>query len=151
MNTLSYKTESINKQSANREWVIIDAEDLIVGRLSAVAAMILRGKHKPTYTPHSECGDFVIITNAEKVKFLGNKWEEKVYIRHTGYPGGQRSVLAKELLKKKPEAVLEKAIRGMLPKNKLGRQLFRNLNVYVGTEHPHEAQKPKAININTIK
>lgn len=151
MNTLSYKTKSVNKESANREWVIIDATDLMVGRLASAAAMILRGKHKPTYTPHSECGDFVVIINAEKVQFSGSKWDDKEYIHHTGYPGGQRSILAKDLLKKKPEAILEKAIKGMLPKNTLGRQLFRNLNVYVGTEHPHEAQKPSVININTIK
>ncbi len=151
MNTLSYKTKSVNKESADREWVIIDATDMIVGRLASATAMILRGKHKPTFTPHSECGDFVIIVNAEKVRFTGNKWEEKEYMRHTGFPGGQRTLLAKELLKKKPEAILEKAIRGMLPKNRLGRQLFRNLNVYVGSEHPHEAQKPSVMNINTIK
>ena len=150
MNTLSYKTRSINKESADREWVIIDATDAIVGRLATKAAVMLRGKHKPTYTPHSECGDHVIVVNAEKVKFTGNKMEDKEYIRHTGYPGGQRFITASKVLKQKPLFVVEHAIKGMLPKNRLGRALFRNLHVYEGNEHPHQAQQPKEININTI-
>lgn len=151
MDTLSYKTVSVNKESANKQWVIVDAQNAVVGRLSAMVAMVLRGKHKPSFTPHSDCGDNVIIINAEKVRFTGNKWSKKVYIRHTGYPGGQRFTTAEELLEKKPEAILEKAVRGMLPKNRLGAELFRNLHVYVGTEHPHQAQQPSILNINSIK
>lgn len=151
MDTLSYKTVSVNKESANKQWVIVDAQNAVVGRLSAMVAMVLRGKHKPSFTPHSDCGDNVIIINAEKVRFTGNKWSKKVYIRHTGYPGGQRFTTAEELLEKKPEAVLEKAVRGMLPKNRLGAELFRNLHVYTGTEHPHQAQQPSILNINSIK
>ena len=151
MDTLSYKTVSVNKESANKQWVIVDAQNAVVGRLSAMVAMVLRGKHKPSFTPNSDCGDNVIIINAEKVRFTGNKWSKKVYIRHTGYPGGQRFRTAEELLAKKPEAVVEKAVRGMLPKNRLGDELFRNLHVYVGTEHPHQAQQPSVMNINSIK
>ena len=151
MNTLSYKTRSINKETANREWVIIDAADAVVGRLATQAAFMLRGKHKPTYTPHSECGDHVIIVNAEKVKFTGNKMEDKEYIRHTGYPGGQRFITASKVLKKKPLFIVEHAIKGMLPKNRLGRALFRNLHVCEGSEHQYQAQQPKEINLNTVK
>jgi large subunit ribosomal protein L13 len=151
MNTLSYKTRSINKETAEREWVMIDATDSIVGRLATQTAFMLRGKHKPTYTPHSECGDHVIIVNAEKIRFTGNKMEDKEYIRHTGYPGGQRFTTANKVLKKKPLFIVEHAIKGMLPKNRLGRALFRNLHVYEGNEHPHQAQQPKEINLNIIK
>ncbi|MDR0364797.1 MAG: 50S ribosomal protein L13 [Bacteroidales bacterium] len=147
MNTLSYKTQSVNKETANKEWVIIDAENAIVGRLSTQVAMMLRGKHKPTYTPHSECGDHVIIINADKVKFTGNKMEAKEYMRHTGYPGGQRVISAKKVITKKPIFIIEHAIKGMLPKNKLGSALFRNLHVYAGNEHPHQAQQPKEVKI----
>lgn len=147
MNTLSYKTQSVNKETANREWVIVDAENAVLGRLSTQVAMMLRGKHKPSYTPHSECGDFVIIINAEKIKLTGNKMETKEYIRHTGYPGGQRVASVKKVLTKNPIFVAEHAIKGMLPKNKLGRALFRNLHVYAGSEHPHQAQQPKEVKI----
>ena len=151
MNTLSYKTISANKNTANKEWILIDAENQVLGRLASVAAKFLRGKYKTDYTPHADTGDYVIIINADKIKLTGNKWEQKEYIRHTGYPGGQRSRTAKELMAKNDTAMVEKAIRGMLPKNKLGRSLFGNLHVYAGAEHAHEAQKPKQININSIK
>lgn len=151
MNTLSYKTVSVNKENANKQWVVIDAEGLILGRMASVAAIILRGKHKPSFTPHSDCGDNVIIVNAEKIMLTGNKMETKEYVRHTGYPGGQRIRTIKQQMDKKPEVIIEKAIKGMLPKNTLGRELFRNLYVYVGPEHKHQAQTPKQINLNSIK
>jgi large subunit ribosomal protein L13 len=151
MNTLSYKTVSANKNTVTKEWVLIDAENQTLGRLASEAAKLLRGKHKTNYTPHVDCGDNVVIINAEKIRLTGNKWDAKEYIRHSGYPGGQRSTTARELMNKKPEAMVEKAIKGMLPKNKLGSQLFRNLYVYVGSEHNQEAQKPKKINLNTIR
>ena len=143
MDTLSYKTVSANKETVNKEWLIIDAEGLPLGRLGSTVASLLRGKHKTNFTPHVDCGDNVIVINAEKVSLSGNKWSDKVYTRHTGYPGGQRFTTAKEMLAKKPEAIVEKAVKGMLPKNKLGAEMFRNLFVYVGSEHKHEAQKPK--------
>ncbi|GAB4315915.1 MAG: 50S ribosomal protein L13 [Bacteroidales bacterium] len=151
MDTLSYKTVSANKNTVNKEWVLIDAEGQVLGRLASVAAKLLRGKYKPNFTPHVDCGDNVIIVNAEKIVLTGNKWDDKEYIRHSGYPGGQRSTTAKELLAKKPTAVVEKAIKGMLPKNRLGSQLFRNLHVYAGPDHPHEAQKPRVIDLKSIK
>ncbi|MDR0206963.1 MAG: 50S ribosomal protein L13 [Bacteroidales bacterium] len=151
MNTLSYKTIAANEKIVKKEWIVIDAQNEIVGRLSTVAARILRGKTKTYFSPHFDCGDNVIIINADKVRFTGNKMEEKEYVRHTGYPGGQRFTTPKQLLKKKPVEILEHAIKGMLPKNKLGAQLYRNLYVYAGPEHPHEGQTPKIININEIK
>jgi large subunit ribosomal protein L13 len=151
MNTLSYKTVSANSATVNKEWVIIDAENEVLGRLATKAANFLRGKYKTNFTPHVDCGDNVIIINAEKVKLTGNKLNDKEYLRHTGYPGGQRVSTPRQLLAKKPEAIIEKAIKGMLPKNRLGAALFRNLYVYAGPEHPHQAQQPKAINLNTIK
>ena len=151
MDTLSYKTISANKQTVKKEWVLIDAENQVLGRLATAAATMLRGKHKPSYTPHVDCGDNVIVINADKIRLTGNKWNAKEYIRHSGYPGGQRSTTAKELMRKKPEAMVEKAVKGMLPKNKLGSALFRNLRVYAGSEHTLEAQKPKKVDINSIK
>lgn len=151
MKTPSYKTISANEKIVKKEWVVIDAENAIVGRLSTVVARILRGKTKPYYTPHFDCGDNVIIINAEKVRFTGHKMTEKQYVRHTGYPSGQRFRTPKELMAKKPIAVLEHAIKGMLPKNRLGAELYRNLYVYAGPNHPHEGQQPKTININEIK
>lgn len=147
MNTLSYKTVSANKATVNKEWVIIDAEDKILGRLASVAASMLRGKHKTNFTPHVDCGDNVIIINAEKINLSGDKMTDKVYVRHTGYPGGQRFTTAEALLKKNPIGMIEKAIKGMLPKNRLGAELFRNMHVYAGSVHPHEAQKPKQIEL----
>ena len=151
MDTLSYKTVSANKNTVNKEWVLVDADGQALGRLASEVAKLLRGKHKPNFTPHVDCGDNVIITNAAKIRLTGNKWEDKTYIRHTGYPGGQRSLNASELFEKDPTRIVEKAVKGMLPKNKLGAQLFRNLKVYAGAEHDQEAQKPKTINLNDKK
>ena len=150
MNTLSYKTISVNKETAKKEWVVIDATDQVVGRLCSKVAKLIRGKYKPTFTPHVDCGDNVIIINASKVVFTGKKETDKVYTRYTGYPGGQRFATPKELLQRKPLAVIEGAVKGMLPKNRLGAELFRNLHVYAGSEHPHQAQQPKVINLNEI-
>lgn len=152
MNTLSYKTISATKESVTKEWILIDAENQVVGRLATEVAKILRGKHKPTFTPHADTGDKVIIINAEKVRFTGKKLEEKQYVRHTGYPGGQRFASPAQLLLRKPEAILESAIRGMLPKNRLGDAIYsNNLFIYKGAEHPHAAQTPKQINLKDIK
>ena len=150
MDTLSYKTISANKATVNKEWVLVDAEGQTLGRLASKVAKLLRGKHKPNFTPHVDCGDNVIVINAEKINLTGNKWTDKSYIRHTGYPGGQRSLSANELFGKNPARLVEKSVKGMLPKNKLGADLFRNLNVVVGSEHAHEAQKPKTINLNEL-
>ncbi len=151
MDTLSYKTVSANRETATKEWVVVDAEGQTLGRLASKVAKMIRGKHKPNFTPHVDCGDNVIVLNAEKVQLTGNKMVEKVYIRHTGYPGGQRELTATELLARKPVALVEKAVKGMLPKNRLGNKLYTNLHVVVGSEHKHEAQKPKQIDLNTIK
>jgi large subunit ribosomal protein L13 len=145
VNTLSYKTVSANKNTVNKEWIVVDAEGEILGRLASKIAMAIRGKNKPSYTPHVDCGDNVIVINADKIKLTGNKMGDKVYVRYTGYPGGQRFVSPKELMEKHPTRVLEKAVRGMLPKNRLGRKLFNNLFVYAGAEHKHEAQNPKPV------
>ena len=139
MNTLSYKTLSVNKETAQKEWVVVDATDQVVGRLASKVAKLLRGKYKPTFTPHVDCGDNVIIINAEKVVFTGKKETDKVYTRYTGYPGGQR------------DKMLRHAVKGMLPKGTLGRKLLNNLFIYEGAEHKQEAQKPKAIDINLYK
>ncbi|MFL1894127.1 50S ribosomal protein L13 [Aquimarina sp. 2-A2] len=151
MDTLSYKTVSANKATVTKEWLHVDAEGQTLGRLSSVVAKLLRGKHKPSFTPHVDCGDNIIVTNAEKINLTGKKWTDKSYIRHTGYPGGQRSLTAQELYDKNPERLIEKAVKGMLPKNKLGAELFRNLKVYVGAEHNQDAQQPKTINLNEFK
>ncbi|GAB1856019.1 50S ribosomal protein L13 [Flavobacteriaceae bacterium MHTCC 0001] len=148
MDTLSYKTISANKATVDKQWVVVDAENQTLGRLASKVAKLLRGKHKPNFTPHVDCGDNVIVINAEKINLSGNKWNDKTYIRHTGYPGGQRSLTANELFGKNPARLVEKSVKGMLPKNKLGSALFRNLTVVVGTEHKHTAQKPKTINLN---
>lgn len=151
MNTLSYKTISANKATVNKQWVLIDAEGQNLGRLASEAAKLLRGKHKTNYTPHVDCGDNVIVINAEKINLTGRKWDAKTYIRYTGYPGGQKSETASELFKKDPARLIEKSVKGMLPKNKLGAALFRNLKVSVGTAHKHEAQKPTVINLSDLK
>jgi large subunit ribosomal protein L13 len=145
VNTLSYKTVSANKKTVNKQWVVVDAQGEILGRLSTKIAMIIRGKTKPDFTPNVDCGDNVIVINADKVKLTGNKLTEKQYVSYTGYPGGQRFISPKELMAKHPTRVIEKAVRGMLPKNRLGKALFGNLHVYAGAEHPHEAQNPTAI------
>lgn len=151
MDTLSYKTVSANKNTVNKEWLLIDADGQTLGRLASEVAILLRGKHKPNFTPHVDCGDNVVITNAAKINLTGKKWEAKEYIRHTGYPGGQRSLTAQELFDKDPTRLIEKSVKGMLPKNKLGAALFRNLKVYAGTEHGQEAQKPRVIKLNHKK
>ena len=145
MNTLSYKTVSANASTVNKEWVLIDAEGQALGRLAAKVAMLLRGKTKTNFTPHVDCGDNVIIINAEKVKLTGNKMTDKVYLSHSGYPGGQSETTPAKLMAKKPTAVVEKAIRGMLPKNRLGQKMYTKLKVYRGAEHPHQAQRPQAL------
>ncbi len=145
MNTLSYKTVSANKATVNKEWVIIDAEGAVLGRFASLVANMLRGKHKTNFTPHVDCGDNVVVINAEKVALTGKKMSDKEYVRYTGYPGGQKFTTAEEVLKKNPIGLVEMAVKGMLPKNRLGSELFRNLHVYAGTEHPHEAQKPKKV------
>jgi len=150
VDTLSYKTVSANKNTVNKEWVVLDAEGQSLGRLSSIAAKFIRGKYKTDFTPHVDCGDNVVIINAEKINLTGKKWDAKEYIRHTGYPGGQRSLTASELFGKDPIRLIEKSVKGMLPKNKLGASLFKNLKVYVGSEHDHEAQKPKTINLNEL-
>ena len=141
------KTYTMKASEIKKEWLIVDATDQTVGRLASQVAAILRGKHKPTFTPHMDCGDNVIIINAEKIKFTGNKLTDKIYYRHTNHPGGLKQETAKEILNKAPERILEKAIKGMLPKNKLGRKMYRNLYVYVGNNHPHEAQKPRTLEV----
>ena len=151
MNTLSYKTASANKDTVQKEWFVVDAKDEILGRLASKIAFILRGKHKPSFTPHVDCGDNVIVINAEKIKLTGKKMTEKQYIRHTGYPGGQRTQTPEDLLAKKPKAVVEKAVKGMLPKSRLGSAIFNNLHVFAGEMHPHDAQQPKKLDLNTIK
>jgi large subunit ribosomal protein L13 len=145
---LSYKTVSANKETVNKEWLLIDAEGQPLGRVASKIATLIRGKHKVDYTPHVDCGDNVVVINAEKVTLSGNKWEAKEYIRHTGYPGGQRSINAASLLSKFPERLIEKAVKGMLPKNKLGNKLYGNLHVFVGSEHDKAAQKPKKVELN---
>lgn len=151
MDTLSYKTVSANRTTVNKEWLLVDAEGETLGRMASKVAYLLRGKHKPNFTPHVDCGDNVVIINAEKIVLSGNKWSDKTYLRYTGYPGGQRATTVKQLLDKNPEGILEKAIKGMLPKNRLGAELFRNLKVYAGTEHGQEAQKPTVVNLKDIK
>ena len=148
MDTLSYKTISANKATVDKQWLLVNAEGETLGRLASKVAKLLRGKHKPNFTPHVDCGDNVIVINSEKIHLSGNKWESKTYSRYTGYPGGQRTTTVKELLEKNPARIVEKSIKGMLPKNKLGAELFRNLKVYVGPEHDQKAQKPTTINLN---
>jgi large subunit ribosomal protein L13 len=147
VDTLSYKTQSAKEEELEREWHVIDAEGMVVGRLCSKIATVLRGKHKPTYTPHVDTGDFVIVVNAEKVRFTGSKLDDKTYQTYSGYTGGQRSKTAREMLNKKPIGVVEHSVRGMLPKNRLGRKMFKKLFVYEGAEHPHEAQQPKKLEL----
>ncbi|HEX8516644.1 MAG TPA: 50S ribosomal protein L13 [Bacteroidia bacterium] len=151
MEAISYKTVSASKETVTKGWVLIDAENEVLGRLASKVAYIVRGKNKTNFTPHVDTGDNVIIINAEKVKLTGNKMNDKEYVRHTGHPGGQRFATPKELLAKKPTEVITMAVSGMLPKNKLGDALRRNVYVYAGAEHPHTAQQPKEIKLNSIK
>ncbi len=151
MNTLSYKTVSVNKETAQKEWVVVDATGQSLGRLGSKVAKLLRGKYKPSFTPHVDCGDNVIIVNADKVELTGNKWSDRVYLRYSGYPGGQKEYTPAQLMKKSPDRLFRKVIKGMLPKNKLSDVLIGNLYVYAGSEHPHQAQQPKTIDLNTLK
>ncbi len=147
MNTNSYKTVSLNKATVEKNWVIIDADSQILGRMASEVAKMIRGKHKPSYTPHVDCGDNVIVINSDKIRLTGQKWTDKQYVRHTGYPGGQRIETPNDLMAKSSTRIIEKAVKGMLPNNRLGRQLLKNLHVYEGAEHPHEAQKPKEVKL----
>ena len=151
MDSLSYKTISANAATVDKQWVVIDATDEVLGRLASQVAKILRGKNKPSYTPHVDCGDYVIVIHADKVKLTGKKMTDKVYKRHTGFPGGQRFATPADYLAKKPTFLIEKAVKGMLPKTRLGEAIMKNLKVYAGAEHPHAAQNPKAIKLNEIK
>jgi large subunit ribosomal protein L13 len=151
VDTLSYKTISANKATAHKEWVVVDATGEVLGRLSSKVAKLLRGKYKTDFTPNADCGDNVIIINAEKVRLTGRKLTQKEYVRHTGYPGGQRFATPELVLASKPARVIEMAVKGMLPKNRLGRALYRNLHVYAGAEHPHTAQQPELLNLNSLK
>jgi large subunit ribosomal protein L13 len=144
---LSFKTQSLNGATVSKQWIVVDAEAAVLGRLASRIALMIRGKHKPGYTPHVDCGDNVIVINADKIKLTGNKWTEKVYTRHTGYPGGQRFTTPREMAAKSSALIIEHAVRGMLPKNRLGRALFNNLYVYEGAEHPHTAQQPQAVTV----
>ena len=147
MNTNSYKTVSLNKATVEKNWVIVDADSQVLGRMASEVAKMIRGKNKPSFTPHVDCGDNVIVINADKIRLTGNKWTDKEYVRHTGYPGGQRVETPNDLMAKSSTRIIEKAVRGMLPNNRLGRQIFKNLYVYEGAEHPHEAQKPKEVKL----
>jgi large subunit ribosomal protein L13 len=153
VNTLSYKTISANKETVDKKWVVVDASDQILGRLGSKIAKLLRGKYKPNFTPHVDCGDNVIVINADKVKLTGKKWTEKVYIRYTGYPGGQRELTPAQIMAKPNGAdkLLRRVVKGMLPKGALGSKLIDNLYIYAGSEHKHEAQHPEKIDINLYK
>ncbi len=151
MDTLSFKTVSANKATVTKEWVIVDATGQSLGRLCSKVAKLLRGKYKPYFTPHVDCGDNVIIINADKVVLTGNKWNDRVYLSYTGYPGGQRAINPASLMKKGEDRLFRKVVKGMLPKNRLGDKLIGNMYVYAGTEHKHEAQQPKSLDINSIK
>lgn len=147
MDTLSYKTQSANKATVTREWFVVDAEGQPLGRLASKIATMLRGKHKASFTPHVDCGDNIIVINAEKVKMTGNKLTQKVYYTYSGYPGGQKQRTPADILDKHPNRLIEMAVRGMLPKNRLGRAMYKKLFVYTGSEHPHQAQKPQTLEL----
>ena len=148
MDSKSYKTQYLNKETIHKNWFVVDADGKTLGRFSSEVAKILRGKNKPSFTPHIDCGDYVIVINSDGIKLTGNKWRNKKYVSHSGYPGGQKTISPLEIKdKKSSKFIVEKAVKGMLPKNRLGRQLFRNLFVYEDSKHPHEGQKPKEIKI----
>lgn len=148
MDAISYKTLSLNKETAEKNWVVIDAQNAVLGRFCSQVARVLLGKHKPSFTPNVDCGDNVIVINADKIRLTGKKWTDKVYTRHTGYPGGQRFSTPREEVEKKSYAVLiEKAVKGMLPKTRLGRKIFNNLHIFEGENHPHQAQNPQVLTI----
>ena len=150
MNTLSYKTVSANSETVEKKWLLVDVTGIPLGRSASVIASLLRGKHKTNYTPHVDCGDNVIVINAEKIVLTGQKWNQKQYVRHTGYPGGQKSLSADQVHKKNNTKLIEKAVKGMLPKNKLGAELFRNLRVYTGNDHEQNSQNPTTINLKDL-
>jgi large subunit ribosomal protein L13 len=149
--TLSYKTVFVNKETVQKNWVLVDATDQVLGRFCSRLALVLRGKHKASYTPHVDCGDFVIVINADKVKLTGKKWTDRLHFRHSGYPGGQKQESPETLYKRNPTKLIEESVRRMLPKTRLGRQMFTNMHVFAGNEHPHQAQNPVLLDINTIK
>ena len=151
MDTLSYKTVSANKATVTKEWVVVDATDQTLGRFCSKVAKLLRGKYKPNFTPHVDCGDNVIVINADKIKLTGNKWNDRIYYSYTGYPGGQRENTPATLMAKGSRRLYDKVVKGMLPKNKLGAKILKNLYIFDGAEHNHEAQQPKSIDINTLK
>ena len=148
LDTISYKTVSAHKKTVNKDWILVDANGQNLGRLASSVAILLRGKNKPNFSPHVDCGDNVVVINSEKVNLSGNKWSQKNYIRYTGYPGGQRTLNATELFNKNPNTIIEKAVKGMLPKNKLGSKIFKNLHVNVGENHKFSAQNPKPFNFS---
>lgn len=150
MDTQSYKTVSLNAATVKKEWVVIDATGLALGRLASRLALVLRGKNKPGFTPHVDCGDNVIVINAEKVALTGKKMTDRVYVRYTGYPGGQRFTTPAEILQRRPTELVRRSVKGMLPKNRLGDKLINNLYIYAGPEHPHQAQTPRTIKLNEI-
>ncbi len=150
MDHLSFKTQSVNKANANKGWVVVDASVAPLGRVASQIANILRGKHKPSFTPNSDCGDSVIVINADKLRVTGKKMTDKIYVSHSGYPGGQKRKSMREVMEKSSTRVIEHAVRGMLPHNRLGREQFRSLFVYEGAEHPHEAQQPKEAVLNKL-
>ncbi len=145
MDQISYKTVHANNATAEKGWVVVDAADQVLGRVASEVAKVLRGKHKPSYTPNTDMGDHVIVINADKVRMTGKKWTDRVIFKYSGYPGGQKELTPTMIRQKNPARLVEHSVRGMLPKNTMGRQLFRSLHVYAGAEHPHEAQQPKAI------
>jgi large subunit ribosomal protein L13 len=147
MDTLSYKTISANSATVEKGWVVVNAESAVLGRLASEVAKIIKGKNKASYTPHVDCGDNVIVINADKIRLTGKKWTDKVYLSHTGHPGGQRATTPRQIKEKSAGKIVEMAVRGMLPKNRLGRRLFHNLYVYNGAEHPHAAQQPKEVKL----
>lgn len=151
MDTMSYKTVSANIETANKDWILINAEGQTLGRIASVIAKRLRGKHKTNFTPHVDCGDNVVVINAEKIKLSGKKWADKEYVHYTGYQGGKKVIKARDVYRRHPERILEKAVQGMLPKNRLGSKLFNNLKLNVGAEHNQQAQKPKEIKIDSIR
>ena len=147
MDTLSYKTISANKQTADKKWLLVNADNLILGRLASQVAFMLRGKHKTNFTPHTDCGDNVVVINADKIRLTGQKWTDREHFKHTGYPGGQKRISPKELFDRDQTMLVKQAVKGMLPKNKLGRAIFTNLHVYAGPNHNQEAQQPKEITL----
>ena len=151
MDTLSYKTQSANKAIANKQWFLVDAEGQVLGRMTSTIAKILRGKYKTNYTPHADCGDYVVVINAEKIVMTGNKMNDRRIFKHTGYPGGQKRISPVEMLEKDETSVVRHAIKGMLPKNKLGAAILKNCYIYAGPDHAQTAQNPETLNLNDLK